>query len=424
MPKTLFMLSFLVGLTCLNNAYAYLPISNDDYYRVVMLNGTDVPPMMGMEIEELAVFAVYEGNLEPIPYQIDEYNVGGAVYFEDWDEAIDGTLGIVDGNDKLLVLLGGSGPRKTPEMPVDGTMVAEIELETKSGEHRYVYVVKASRLRSDAQHVRYSIDESHVETDFYAMTFDKENQLIWKDFKYADYEGDSPIDGLKLNFESGLFSSGNTLRFDNDRFVAKTIGENVGPIRTTAQLHLVFILLGMEFIDVSIQLHFYPNGLIYDVRFIMPKVRRAMLIDPKLAMSVDFNNLIGAEGIADILEYPLLADGLMSDLELHAVGRPFPEDETGLLLRTQRGFSILTFLDWAGDDALTTTLYYKDNLEHQGNLDRFKGQVPDAGYQVSNFPEEGLVAFVASIYFGDNFKDKPKALSEFVRSSPAIRVNY
>ncbi|MCG8313015.1 MAG: hypothetical protein MI976_07335 [Pseudomonadales bacterium] len=389
-----------------------------------MLTGTDIPPIMGMEIEELAVFAVYEGNLEPIPYQIDEYNEGGAVYFDNWDEAIEGTKNIVDGNDKLLILLGDSGPRKTPEMPVDGAIIAEVELETKSGELRYVYLVKGSRLRSDAQHVRYSIDESHVETDFYAMTFDKENQLIWKDFKYADYDGDSPIDGLKLNFESGLFSSANKLNFDNDRFVAKTIGENVGPIRTTAQLHLVFILLGMEFIDVSIQLHFYPNGLVYDVRFIMPEMRRAMLIDPKLAMSVDFNNLIGAEGIADILEYPLLADGIMSDFEVHAEGLEFPADKTGLLLRTQRGFDILTFLDWVGDNPLKTTFYYKDNLNYQGNMDRFKGQVPDAGYRVSDFPDKGLVAFVASIYFGDNFKGKPQALSKFVRSSPTIRVNF
>lgn len=414
----------LILVLCTYPAFAYLPSSEQDYYRVISLNGSDIGPMVDRPIEELSVFAVYDGNLEPIPYQIDEYNKGGAVYFENWHEEIDGSLGVMDPNDKLLLLFGDTGPRKTSNMLVDGEILAEIELQTQTGQKRYAYVVAGSRLVSDAQHVRYSIEKSHVETDFYSLTFDKNNQLVWKDFKYNDYSGESPIDGLKLNFTTGVISSGATVDYDNNNFIAKTVAENVGPIRTTAQLHLTFVLLGLDFIDVSIQLHFYPNGLVYDVRLVMPETRRALLANPKLSMSVDFNNLTGAKGFADFLDNPLLVDGTMSDEELKALGTEFSENQNGLLLRSNRGFDVLTFLDWVGNETMPTALYYQDNKEHQTEMDRFPGQVPDAGYTIYDFPEKGIIAFVASIYFSDSFDGTPNEMSQLVRTSPALRVNY
>lgn len=424
MPRITPLLALVLTLLVSPAVLAYMPTANEDYYRVIALNGSDIPPLVGMEIDRLSLFAVYDGNLEPIPYQIDEYNVGDAVYFEEWDEPLEGIRNIMDPNDKLLMLMGDSGPRRRAHMPVDGEIVAEIELQTSSGQKRYAYVVSGSRLRADAQHVRYSIEESRVETDFYTMVFDKENQLIWKDFKYTDFEGESPIDGLKIGFETGILTSGAAVEYDNNNFVARTIAENVGPIRTTAQLHLSFILLGMDFIDVSIQLHFYPNGLVYDVRLVLPETRRAMLADPKLSLTIDFNNMIGAHGITDFLDSPLLVDGQMSDRELAAAGKPFSQQQSGLLLKSNRDFDVLVFLDWISEATLPMALAYRDNLTHQGTMDRFQGQLPDAGYRLTDFPESGLLAFVAGIYFSDNFNGTPSELSRYVRTSPAIRVNY
>lgn len=401
-----------------------LTTADEDYYRTIMVNGEDIPILIGKKIQDISLVSVIDGALEPIPYQIDEYNQGGAVYFDNWDEPIDGTRSIIDNNDKLLFLFGDSGLRKTDHMHADGEILAEIKLTTVRGNVRYVYVVEGSRLRSDAQHVRYSIEESQVETDFFSMKFDQDNQLIWKDFRYADYQGESPIDGLKINYQSGVMTSIAEVEFDNTNFVAKTVGENVGPIRTTTQLHLTFVFLGMNFIDASIQLHFYPNALIYDVRLVIPEMRRAMLVDPVMTIGVDFNNLIGAEAITSFFDTPLLVDGKMSEYEQQAQGTAIPPGQSGLLLRSNRGFDILTFLDWIGDTPLPTHINYADNTDFQGDLDRFKGQLPLGGYRISGFPESGLFGFVSSIYFSDNFKGKPKDLSKIVRTSPTITVNY
>lgn len=417
---SLLVFSFLLA----SYSHAFLASTDQDYYRVIMLSGDEIPPMKGKSIGDLKLFAVIDDVLEPVPYQIDEYNIGGGVYFDNWDEPIDGTVGVVDGNDKLLALFGDSGPKKQSYMKVDGTILAEIELQTKTGEKRYFYLVEGSRLESDAQHVRHSIEASHVETDFFTLSYEKENQLIWKDFTFADYQEESPVDGLKIGFQTGVLSSGATVSYDNDNFIAKTVAENVGPIRTTAQLHLTFVLLGMDFIEGSIQLHFYPNALVYDVRLIMPETRRAMLVDPTLTMSLDFNNMIGAKGFADNLSKPVHIDGQMSEYEKEANQLVLTPQHNGLVLNGNKGLSMAVFLNWVEERNSVTTLYYLDDKEFTAKMDRFPGRTPDAGYRVTKLPDDGLLGFVASIYFSDKFDKRPATLSQKLRHAPDIKVNF
>ena len=414
----------LAALFLVQAAHAYLPSSNEDYYRVIMLNGSEIPPIKGKHIKDISLFAVIDGILEAIPFQIDEYNIGGGVYFEKWHEEIDGTRGIIDDNDKLLALYGDSGPRKGPHMRADGKILAEIELLTRHQEKRYFYVVEGSRLEAEAQHVRHSIEASHVETDFFSLTYDKENQLIWKDFSFTDYQGESPIDGLKIAFETGILASGANVTYDNENFIAKTIDENVGPIRTTAQLHLTFVLLGLDFVEASVQLHFYPNALIYDVRLVMPKARRAMLVDPVLTMTIDFNNLIGAKGIADALDEPVIVDGFMTDIEREVNRFILNSEHNGLVLKTDKGFNVATFMNWVEERESVTSIYYQDDPNFSSKADRFKGRLPDAGYRIAKLPTDGLLGFVASIYFSDDFKGKPEELSHYLRVAPDIKVNF
>ena len=423
MKGTLLIRTFVLAVSFHASLGFAMETSDQDYYRVIMINGEDIPVAQGKEISSLSLFAVKEGMLEPIPYQIDEYNIGGAVYFAEWHEPIDGTPQLVDPNDKLLFLMGDSGERKTKTMRADGKIISEIEINTSTNTKRYVYLVEGSRLQSDAQHVRYSIEESAVETDFFSLDFNKDNHLIWNDFAYADYRGDSPIDGLKIKFTSGIISSAAEMSFDNESFIAKTAGENVGPIRTTIQLHFTFIYLGLEFIDASIQAHFYPNAFIYDVRLMIPEIRRALLVDPNMSVAIDFNQLIGAQIVTDSLSKPLVVDGNMTEEEKAANHVELNKDTNGILLRSNRGFDLLAYLDWGITDPLPTKFMYQDNDYQFNKSDRFAGQLPITGYHVSDFPDKGLFGLIASVYFADYFKGTPRELSKLVRTSPPIKIN-
>ncbi|MCG8311605.1 MAG: hypothetical protein MI976_00175 [Pseudomonadales bacterium] len=418
-----YLITLLGGLLCAYQAMANPTESDQNFYQVIFLSGSDIPTTIGKPIADLSLFAVKDGQLEPIPYQIDEYNIGGGVYFEQWPEEIDGTYGVMDSNDKFLALQGNAGPRLQPDMVLDGKVLAEIELGSNHKHKQYLYVVEGSRLQSERQHVRHSIEESRVETDFFSLTYQKENQFIWTDFNYRDYLGDSPIDGLKLAFETGILSSNATVSYDNKNFIGETIAENVGPIRTTAQLRLTFVLLGLDFVEGSIQLHYYPNGLVYDVRLIIPETRRAMLVDPKLVLGYDFN-MPSAHWISDKSHFPFHVDGHMDSDEQQASTLTATKNQNGMLLTHPHGFSLASYMDWHQERNSKVAFHYVDDSELQAPMDRIKGRLPDSGYKVTNLPEDGLLGFVVSIFFNSSFTGKPQSIANKIRYTPEIKVNY
>ena len=76
----LFLLSWLFGQW----AFAIQPLPPIDAFKTIMIDGMELPNAVGKPIKEFSLAAVIDDDMEPIPFQIDEYNEGGAVYFEDW----------------------------------------------------------------------------------------------------------------------------------------------------------------------------------------------------------------------------------------------------------------------------------------------------------------------------------------------------
>lgn len=141
-----------------------------------------------------------------------------------------------------------------------------------------------------------------------------------------------------------------------------------------------------------------------------------------MVISVDFN-LDGAEISSHFLQQTITVDGQMTDAENAVNGSSLPFNDQGLLLRSQRGFDILTYIYWLSDKPLPTKLYYQDNAHYTEARDRFPGQLPDMGYLIHDMPDNGLFGYVASIYFSDHFTGSPRTISQHLRRSPALKVN-
>ncbi|PJF33444.1 MAG: hypothetical protein CUN57_02165, partial [Phototrophicales bacterium] len=133
-----------------------------------------------------------------------------------------------------------------------------------------------------------------VETDFYTLTYDPENHLNWKEFFFENYQGENPLDSMKLRLKAGLLTSLTPTELNNNDMVAKPTGVRIGPIRTTTQLSVTVWIMNLPVLKLSSQLHHYPKRLHYDVRVVIPEVRRKLLVDPVLTMTIDANNLYGA----------------------------------------------------------------------------------------------------------------------------------
>lgn len=397
--------------------------SQIDEYKPLLIDGENMPAALGKRIETLSLQAVIDGQMEPVPYQIDEYNTGGAVYFKELKVPLDGKQGVLDNNDKLVFLFKDAGPRRESFQVIDGKLLSEIELTDATGVKRYVYLVEGSRLRSEEQYVRYSTDIGQVETDFYSLTYNKQNQLNWDEFSYAAFRGERPLDTMKIRLNGGLFTEMSTVTLNNKNFVATPIGEHVGPVRTTSQMEITMWMFNLPLLEISYQVHHYPKSMLYDVRVVMPEVRRKILANPMLSMSLDANNLVGAT-VSTALgpKASVKVDGKLSPLEEEFKKSAVTPEQNWLWLSTHRDLDVLAYFNFLGDTREPLSLVYDDNLEAVDPPERFKGTVPNAGYRIDNFPMSGFFGFVVSIFLSEGYQGSPEAFTQAVRSMPSVRV--
>lgn len=394
-----------------------------DEYKPMLVEGDNMPAALGKRIESLSLQAVIDGQMEPVPYQIDEYNTGGAVYFKALKVPIDGSEGILDANDKLVFLYKDAGPRRESFHVNDGKLLSEIELIDAAGNKRYVYLVENSRLRSEEQYVRYSTDIGQVETDFYSLIYNKENQLNWDEFSYAAFKGERPLDTMKIRLIGGLFTEMSTVTLNNKNFIAKPIGEHVGPVRTTSQMEITMWMFNLPLLEISYQVHHYPKSMLYDVRVVMPEVRRKILASPMLSISLDANNLLGSTMQTALgPKQPAEVDGKITPLENELMKSSVTPEHNWIWLSTKRNLDVLAFFDYLGDTREPLSLVYADDLEMLDPPERFKGMVPNAGYRIDNFPMSGFFGFVVSIFLSEGYEGKPEAFTDDVRSMPSVRV--
>ncbi|MCG8311751.1 MAG: hypothetical protein MI976_00915 [Pseudomonadales bacterium] len=400
------------------------PLSQIDAYKVIQLEGLDIPQAVGIELSDLSLAAVIDDVIEPIPFQIDEYNTGGAIYFKDWDVPIDGTVGLFDTADKLLFVYKDAGPRRQPQHIVDGELVAEIELKGKDEVSRYVYLMRNSKLRSQEQYVRYSSELARVETDFYNLTYDKENHLKWMEFSARDFIGEPPLDSMKIRLDAGLVTSFAQTQLNNDEFVALPKGEVIGPIRTTTQLEVTLWLVNIPILEISLQLHHYPKAILYDVRVIMPRVRRQLLSDPILSMSLEGNKLLGSTMRSAL--GPVdggIVDGVIDDNEQTMIESGVDKTNNWIWVATQRNLDVVAFFNFLGDTNEPISLQLYDSLDNEDPPERFPGQLPNMGYKILNFPDSGFFGFVVTMFLERGFKGEPEDFTKDLRTTPEIKIN-
>lgn len=416
--------ALILGIFMTSSSYALLPsLQQIDAFKVITIEGEDMPWALGLPVEDLSLAAMLDGVMEPIPFQIDQYNEGGAIWFEGSEVPLAGTVDKMDNTDKLLFLFKDAGERKSDTVLYDGEFLAEIVTRDPNGIERFVYLVKNSRLRSEEQYVRYSSELGLVETDFYNLRYNAENHLKWDDFNYVSYVGERPLDSMKLRLNMGILTSATGTELNNDQMVALPTGERIGPIRTTTQLEFNLYLFGVSILELSLQIYHYPKAIMYDVRGIMPELRRKMLIDPHLTMSLDANRLLGAEmRTASGPRQPGIVDGKIDEYEQQMIDTPLDPLDSWIWVTTKRNLDILAFVDYLGDFSEPLGLFLEDDLDRHDPPEVFPGQLPNAGYDIKSFPKKGFIGFVVSIFLNEGFDGEPETFSEYARTLPDLEL--
>lgn len=399
------------------------PLKQIDAFKIITIEGEDIPQILGLPLEQLSLAAMIDGTLEPIPFQIDQYNIGGAIYFEGWHVPLAGDPALMDSTDKVLFLFKDAGARIKSNVPHDGTIAAEILTRDSEGYERFVYVVRNSRLRSDEQYVRYSADEGLVETDFYSIRYNKKNHLVWDDFSYVNYVGERPLDSLKLILRGGVLTSLAEVELDSDELIALPKGEMIGPIRTTTQLDFNVIFMQVPILNLSVQIHHAPKSLMYDVRGVIPEIRRSFVINPTITMSVDANRLLGASiRTSGSPQLEGVVDGKIDSTEEQVIQAGLNPHNNWIWVSTKRNLDFLSYVDYIGGFESKMSLLLEDDLDRVRPNEIFPGQLPNTGYVIEEFPKKGFIGVVVSLLVSDGFNGDPQDFAVAARSLPDIEI--
>ena len=400
-------------------------MSEAEKLKVIEIRGDDIKSWLRESVGSYSVSAVVNNRLVPIPFQFDEYDVNGLVYFEESESEIDGMVNLIDVADRLLFMYVDAGPRKSDSMRAGGEIISEIEYTTESGEKRYVYVVKNSRLKSEDVYVRYAAALGRVETDDYILTMSKKNALNWDKFSYFKFSGtqESPIDTMKIRMRGGLVVPFPRVTLNNKNFVAKPYAEKVGAIRAVTQMKTKIYIFKIPVISFDIQAHFYKNRINYIARVQMKWWQRAALWEPKLTISLDGNDLQGLVIESSITPGMVaIVDGIESSDEVAMRRGLFGEGPKWIWARTGENLDLFAEFNFI-DGELPLSFYFFDDRKKRDRPERFVGQSPNIGYQIERIPRKGFIGLDVGFYMSDNLREgSGEALYSSLTSRPNMLV--
>lgn len=378
--------------------------------KVIILAGTEVPQGLGKFIPNLSLMSAgKDGKLKPIPFQIDEVDVEGNVYFAQSKKDVDGELEVLDEKDELVFMWKDSqAPLSEATLNTASfEILAEIAVTAIGAETRYVYLVENSRLTSDVTYVRYSADLGQIETDYYSLSVNPDNAVAWKEFNYFSYTGieDSPIDSIKMRMTAGVVTRFAKIKLTNKNFTAKPIAYKTGPIRSTTLYKVTVKLFKVPMMKMSMQGHFFSNGLTYVTTANLPRVRMTMLSKPTMSVSLDCNGLDGSKLISAIEpNVSYTANGDLSDDEIALKTLNFDQQKPWLWLRTEDNFNVFTQFQQTQGKQMPVGIHYNDTHTLKDKPERFRGQVPNFGYLVKDFPKKGLFQLRMDVHFNQSMQ--------------------
>lgn len=395
-------------------------------HRVVTLTGNEIPNVLGTPFSELSLVSIQRGKPRPIPFQFDDINIKGGVYLEGSKVELLGDPNIFNESDELLFMISDTGDKQNESHFFDGTIEAEISVTTIQGEVRYVYLVSGSRLRSENSYVRYSAELGQLETDHYSLRVNKKNALNWDEFTYHAFTGEqaSPLDTMKLRFHAGVITPLPKVTLNNKQFIAKLIAEKTGPIRATSEFKVVVKFLKLPVFKVAMQIHFLPSSLIYDTHVSIPKIRRKLVYNPSLSISLDGNELENAKIRVPLTpELTGVADGQLSEEELAMMESGIDIDNNWIWVSTEQNLDYFSFAEYTDEVKPTLGFFMEDNKKKKDKPERFRGQQPNVGFMQKDFPKKGSFGLRVHLLFNTSLSDyPPETIAQHAKTPPQVSV--
>lgn len=391
-------------------------------WRSVWVAADKLPPLVGHAITDLSVASYRDGHFQPIPFQIDEVNQLGLVAFSAGLSPLDGKAGVFDGHDQLGFMWRDAGAlAPATAQPADGTLLAALRVRLPGDTHdaRYVYLISGSKARSQHRYVNQSLSSGVTSTPVYRLAVNPDNELDWRDFRYQGYQGaGSIIDSLRMRMTAHMFSRytpGVTL--DNDNLKPMLLASKRGPIRSVMLMKINVVLLGIPVMTLYEQVSRYPSRYQAVSYTQVPSLYRATLKDPRVAVSIVGNALLGSEVTTALGGKPAVqVDGHMSRHEKQLRSSGIDNRHNWIYFNSRQNFVMVTHLNIPESlRTIPVSLVYAD--DKGGNAG--DALLPNVGYAINAWPKQKVMQFGLDLLFDNSLHGDTPAAYLKTRVAPA-----
>ncbi len=285
----------------------------------VVITGAPVQGLVGSRIPNIGIFAVRNGALSPIPFQIDKKDIEGEYIFsleQERDSSHDRSkrwkaererlanagmdavslekyeqmwgspedLSVFDTNDELAFMAWDAGEKIAESVTRPKAKVwIELKVTGTSGELAgfvYAGAFDSPPAASDTDYVSYNARAQEIQSAFAVVDFDNTHPFIMDGFySRTGVDSFSPnlLDRFKLRLRlktMALF----TINFDEEDVQSRTIASKDGPVRVIRRN-----LFWLEFLFLRVTPKAYVNYIFYPDGMIVPLLVQVPF-DPRLAL--------------------------------------------------------------------------------------------------------------------------------------------
>jgi hypothetical protein len=383
---------WLVAVLCASRVWA-----SPREWQPLILKGSQLPALSGVNIGHLEVFAIHGGRAEPIPFQVDEISHDGSYALPEGPAGKPGNpQPTFSPDDEIALMVSDLGERGTATAQLP-SQALEIEVaDPLGGPLRYAYVGVAGAPRlSDRRYVAFDPRTDTIETDHYRVGL---TNGLPTDFVTQNGVGEhrpNLIDRMKVRLTTlvvGLIR----FSFTEDDIHSQLLAWKVGPIRVVRRLsHSVNLLLGLRSPVFERNDFFYRDHLENPFRMHFSWAPRIFFRDTRVRIDLDFNDLSGYELLWSRMPMPPLKIGNQKmEQRLAAMGSvPI----SWIAIRGAGRTTVQTLAPTPDLPLLNRQLYFNDVPTRPDPPEHIPGEHPGIGYVITGWEklESGVHTFVS-----------------------------
>lgn len=367
--------------------------------RSVWVSADQLPAALAkLPLTALSLASWQHDHFEPIPFQIDELNTLGLVYFHSKLADRDGKADVFDAQDQLGFMWQDAGAAAPAgAAPANGKRLLDIRVGLPGLDARHVYLLQDSQARSSRSYVDQSLKRGITSTPYYFLKVNPEDELDWQDFRFQGFKGkDSIVSSLRMRMSGRMLTRVTPkVTLDNDNLKPKLLAAKIGPIRSVMLLKIHVVLIGIPVMTIYEQVSRYAARYQAVTYTHIPALYRASLKDPMVAVSIVGNKLQGAEVMTALSRgQSVKVDGAMGLDEEWLRENGIDNRHNWIYFNSHRNFIMVNRLEIP--DALRevpVSLVYEDNAPRL---------MPNVGYAITAWPQEKQMQFGLDLLFDNS----------------------